>query len=290
MPIILASPNTGATVAQTRWWLRQQVSRHIDERNMRLATVTTAGAVDGTSLVSTDLKGFPDDHFLRGEVAFHGGTAANLNLARDVRDFVASTGTVTTTTLPAQVQAGDLFEIRRAGPFYASINTALNEALLSVFNWAYVPTVDTTLRYTSGAVEYTVPSPFALLYDVQYEASGIGKGDWASLPPLTWDVVQGAAALSLSSLATGKMVTNQPLRLLGYRQPRLLASDADETEISPNYVIAYAVAKLLGNFAGGGSTDPDAHAQRQGFWTNLANVEKLGIRNKKAQSARRVRW
>lgn len=261
--------------------LRQAISRHIDERNLVVDTATANG--DTKTLVCSRLSDYPSDEFRHGELVVSG-------VARRVLNNQGST--VTTHAFGSAISSGTAFELRKQrGPFFESINQSINEALIAVYNWTYIPISDaTSVTYAAGTEEYAIPTSFQLLVDVEYETSGNGAGDWVALPATSWDVIQGAATLRLKELATGKLVDEQKLRLRGYRKPALLSADTDTTEVNANYVIAYAVGKLLGNFAGGPATDPDAHAQRQGFWTNLANVERVGVKTKRLQSARRVRW
>lgn len=264
--------------------IRQAISRHIAERNLAVETTSAAGTA--TTLVCSQLSGQPVDHWRGGEALCVDGP--NAGVARPIQSSAGAS--ITTLPFASAVGSGVTVELRQAAPFAASLNQSINEAILAVANQVYVPVSDTSVVYATDTEEYTIPATFTLLHTVQYEASGTGKGDWQPLPASSWQVVQGAGKLALGSLASGKLTNAQPLRLLGYRAPALLTDDVTACEVGPNYVIAYAVGKLLGNQAGGPLTDPDAHAQRQRFWTDVANIERRGIQTRRRQSAWRVRW
>jgi hypothetical protein len=60
------------------------------------------------------------------------------------------------------------------------------------------------------------------------------------------------------------------IKIVGGDKPALLTSDATETEIDEDYIIASAVSLALLSTSGGPGTDPDAKRQLSTYWASQA--------------------
>jgi hypothetical protein len=93
--------------------------------------------------------------------------------------------------------------------------------------------------------------------------------EWTTLDRRNWKIDKESRSLVL--MRDGQCAIGYSLiKIVGGDKPALLTSDATETEIDEDYIIASAVSLALLSTSGGPGTDPDAKRQLSTYWASQA--------------------
>jgi hypothetical protein len=99
---------------------------------------------------------------------------------------------------------------------------------------------------------------------------------WAPLASHLWSIDKEAGDLILAS--GGRMTAGYArLKLLGGDKPALLTADTGTTEVPEDFIVNWAVGRMLLSEGGGPTTDQDAHHSRSQPWLVLAQRAKDSI-------------
>ena len=124
----------------TRLQLRQKLSSEIGDRFDE--TTTSAGAADGSTLVCSALKSYPDDYFNDWWVIPTLGTYKGVT--KRISDFTQASGTVTVYAAWAGQILTDLtFELHRQDP--TLLNNYINSAIENAYPFFYDEVIDDNL-------------------------------------------------------------------------------------------------------------------------------------------------
>lgn len=98
-----------------------------------------------------------------------------------------------------------------------------------------------------------------------------GSKEFVRLSPEQWDIVKGSTNY-LRLTTGGKAATSYPtqLRLNGYALPALLSDDTTDSEIDPEYIIAYCTGSLLIGHARSAQIDTERKAEKAKYWLGIA--------------------
>jgi hypothetical protein len=208
---------------------------------LTIAAGASAGDFVSDSITSKDISGYDTiEMWVKSTVAT---SAGNLKLLLD--DSASCASPIETLSIPA----------------------------LSADTWTFVrmtlsnPETDTAI--ISVGLEYDSDLGACTVWIDDIVAVANDTAEWAVLPRINWKIDKESRDLVL--MRDGQCAIGYSLiKIVGGDKPALLTSDATETEIDEDYIIASAVSLALLSTSGGPGTDPDAKRQLSTYWASQA--------------------
>lgn len=264
-------------VATTLAKLRAEISDALGDLLVATPSQSSAGSLTFASFAGV----YPDDYFRGAEVYRDGvGTAT-------ITDFDGTAGVATVNPAlnfgTGEVAIGNL---NGRGWRKAEIDRAINAAIREVADQNFVRVGDESLTLAVGTYEYDLPADWTHLSTVEVKDLAAFE-HYRVLHPRHWRLAPGRK-LKLRAEVVDCLYPDRPLRLWGWKGVVELAADADETEVAADYIVAFALARLYGQKAGGSQTDPDLRRQSARDWLALAEQKKAKARTIFPPNTRRV--
>lgn len=190
---------------------------------------TSAGASDGTTIVSTDYSGHGDDtHEAMWMMPRTGDHAAKY---RQVNSFTGSTFTMTRAFGGSAVASGIIVEISAIRPDW--VTDALNRAIVDAWPYLYLPDLDDSITLTADDLTYSLPSGVTPEMIRRVATEGEDGGAWDGRPRYIrddWECDPENAVIWLAPNPTSRyrnVETGRKLYL--FLQKYLTSFDADTT-------------------------------------------------------------
>ena len=229
-----------------------EIRRAVGHRSGDMIVVTATEAGSTTALTDRNNLWLPDTVCRGRLLLFMDGSNAGEN-----RVVTANTQTTTTVewgvVLPVAVAEGDTAELwRKRGQGFdpvADVNTAINDNIRIASDYTWSPDMQTIAATFDALTGYlTIPADVRVIAAVEYEDRG---GFWNAIPlagaidNAGWSLNRGNGTIDLSG-PYASMANNRSLRLRVMRDLDTLATDADTTPVSFEWLVAQTVADLLG--------------------------------------------
>lgn len=239
---------------------RLTLQRDIADKLGDLIVLTATAAGSTTTLKDTTNLYEPDNHF-KGRTAYVvSGTAANVGLIRTVTGSAQGASTVTVTPdLLAVTAIGDVMDLyneRAMGWTVQEIRRAIDRAVIDAYPfWLDAAVVDGTTAFDANVGRQTIPGTGGTPTTPNLEwlnAVEIKDADgfYHPIPRATRRNNPGYFVnLADASITVGGRWTidadGQILRYHGHIRPAALTTDASETLIDPEWLVAKAMSDLL---------------------------------------------
>lgn len=186
-------------MSNTRADVRQAIARNTEGRDFVMGTVSAMST--NKVRAAGRLVPFPADHFNDAELYIYSGTA--IGQSRQVYDHALDAASPPTygeltpfAAFSPNAVANDLFELHpHFGWTVEQFNDAINRAHYAARNRYLVDKTDTTLMLETGIYDYTIPSGFRYLSNVQYHDGT----KYADIALDKWRVARGSGLLQIDN-------------------------------------------------------------------------------------------